>query len=132
MKCCQCQGIESQFNAKQAAKELKDYRRRGPRKSTRILIEALGAEGVKGMTTMPHMLFQVLFLGAWVSITGSKKVGAMGTVKVNKDDLSFMGDLLEDGKEVPVIDRHYTLGEVAEAIRYLEKGHARGKVVITV
>ena len=52
MKCCQCQGIESQFNAKQAAKELKDYRRRGPRKSTRMLIEALGAEGIKGMTLL--------------------------------------------------------------------------------
>ena len=81
---------------------------------------------------MPHMLFQVLFLGAWLSITGSKKIGSMGTVKVNKADLGFMGELLEDGKVVPVIDRHYTLGEVAEAIRYLEEGHARGKVVITV
>ncbi len=87
---------------------------------------------VAGFTTMPHMLFQVLFLGAWVSMTGSKKIGAMGTVNVNKEDLGFMGELLEDGKVVPVIDRRYTLGEVAEAIRYLEEGHARGKVVITV
>ena len=52
MKCCQCQGIESQFNGKQAAKELNSYRRRGPRKSTRMLIEALGAEGVNGMTPL--------------------------------------------------------------------------------
>ena len=36
MKCCQCQGIESQFDTKLAAKELNSYRRRGPRKSTRI------------------------------------------------------------------------------------------------
>ncbi len=55
----------------------------------------------------------------------------MGTVKVNKEDLGFMGGLLEDGKVVPVIDRHYRLGEVAEALRYLEEGHAQGKVVIT-
>ncbi len=81
---------------------------------------------------MPYMLFQVLFLGAWVSMTGSKKIGAMGTVNVNKETLGYMGELLEDGKVVPVIDRHYPLGEVAEAIRYLEEGHARGKVVITV
>ena len=87
---------------------------------------------VAGFTTMSHMLFQVLFLGAWVSMTGSKKIGAFGTVNVNKADLGFMGELLEDGKVVPVIDRHYTLSEVAEAIRYLEEGHARGKVVITV
>ena len=59
---------------------------------------------VAGFTTMTHMLFQVLFLGAWVSITGSKKIGAMGTVNVNKEDLGFMGELLEDGKVVPVID----------------------------
>ena len=56
----------------------------------------------------------------------------MGTLKVNKEDLGFMRELLEDGKVVPVIDRYYTLGEVAEAIGYLEEGHARGKVVITV
>jgi len=44
----------------------------------------------------------------------------------------FMKELLEAGKVVPVIDRRYPLSEVAEAIRYLEEGHARGKVVITV
>ena len=81
---------------------------------------------------MSHMLFQVLFLGAWVSMTGSKKIAALRTVNVNKEDLGFMGELLEDGKVVPVIDRRYTLREVPEAIRYLEEGHARGKVVITV
>ena len=81
---------------------------------------------------MSNMLFQVLFLGAWVSMTGSKKIGPMGTVNVNKADLGFMVELLEDGKVVPVIDRHYTLGKVAEAIRYLEEGHAQGKVIITV
>jgi NADPH:quinone reductase-like Zn-dependent oxidoreductase len=43
-----------------------------------------------------------------------------------------MKELLEGGKVVPVIDRRYTLREVPEAIRYLEEGHARGKVVITV
>jgi len=86
---------------------------------------------VAGFTTMPHMLFQVLFLGAWVSMTGSKKIGAMGTVKPNKKDLVFMKELLEAGKVVPVIDRCYPLSEVAEAIRYLEEGHAKGKVVIT-
>jgi NADPH:quinone reductase-like Zn-dependent oxidoreductase len=44
----------------------------------------------------------------------------------------FVKELLEAGKVVPVIDRRYPLGETAEAIRYLEAGHARGKVVITV
>ena len=56
----------------------------------------------------------------------------MGTMKPNKKDLVFMKGLLEAGKVVPVIDRRYPLSEVAEAIRYLEGGHAQGKVVITV
>ena len=59
-------------------------------------------------------------------------MGLMGTAKPNKKDLVFMKELLEAGKVVPVIDRRYPLREVAEAIRYLEEGHARGKVVITV
>jgi len=46
--------------------------------------------------------------------------------------LVFLKELLEVGKVVPVIDRRYPLGETAEALRYLEKGHAQGKVVITV
>jgi NADPH:quinone reductase-like Zn-dependent oxidoreductase len=51
--------------------------------------------------------------------------------KLNKEDLVIIGELMEAGKVTPVIDRCYTLTEVPEAIRYLEKGHARGKVVIT-
>ena len=87
---------------------------------------------VAGFTTMSHMLFQVVFLGAWVSMTGSKKIGALGTVRPNKEDLVVIKELLETGKVVPVIDRRYPLSETAEAIRYLEEGHAQGKVVITV
>ena len=52
-------------------------------------------------------------------------------VRPNQEDLVFMTELLEAGKEVPVIDRRYSLNEVAEAVRYYGEGHARGKVVIT-
>jgi len=48
-----------------------------------------------------------------------------------KEDLIIMQELLEAGKVTPVIDRTYPLSEVSEAVRYLEEGHARGKVVIT-
>ena len=51
--------------------------------------------------------------------------------RVRKDDLMVLRELLEAGKVVPVIDRSYPLSDVAEAVRYLEAGHARGKVVIT-
>ena len=76
-------------------------------------------------------IFQGLLLGPWISMIGSKKMVAL-SAKLNKEDLVFIQGLLESGKLVPVIDRRYPLSEVAEAIRYLEKGHAQGKVVINV
>jgi NADPH:quinone reductase-like Zn-dependent oxidoreductase len=51
-------------------------------------------------------------------------------LKQNKD-LAFMKKLFEAGKVAHVIDRRYTLSEVAEALRYFGEGHAKGKVVIT-
>jgi len=71
------------------------------------------------------------FLGALLSMTGSKKMGLVAWKPNKKEDLVFMKDLFEAGKVVPVIDRCYSLSEVPEAFRYLEAGHARGKVVIT-
>lgn len=47
------------------------------------------------------------------------------------EDLAVLKTLLEGGKVLPVIDRHYSLGDAADALRYVESGHARGKVVIT-
>ena len=76
-------------------------------------------------------LFQALLLGPFVSMTGSKKMGAL-SAKPDQEDLVFVKELVEAGKVIPVIDRRYPLSGVAEALRYLEEGHARGKVVITV
>jgi NADPH:quinone reductase-like Zn-dependent oxidoreductase len=56
----------------------------------------------------------------------------MALASTNKQDLEFLKGLLEAKKITPVIDRTYPLSEVPAAIRYLEEGHARGKVVITV
>ena len=55
----------------------------------------------------------------------------MMLAKPSKKDLNILRELVETGKVKPVIDRRYSLSEVPEAIRYLEEGHARGKVVIT-
>jgi NADPH:quinone reductase-like Zn-dependent oxidoreductase len=52
--------------------------------------------------------------------------------KLRKDDLLFLSGLVEAGKVTPVVGRTYPLNEAPEAIRYLETGHARGKVVVTV
>jgi len=77
-------------------------------------------------------IFQGMTLGPLVSRTGSKRMGFMGIAKINQKDLEFMAALLEAGKVVPVIDKCYALSEVPDAIRYLIREHARGKVVITV
>ena len=50
----------------------------------------------------------------------------------SQEDLQVLHELLEAGKVKPVVDRTFPLSEVPEAIRYMRKGHARGKVVITV
>jgi len=72
-------------------------------------------------------IIKALVLSAFVS----EKMASF-TVKPNKEDLQFLKQLIEAGTLTPVIDRTYPLSEVPEAIRYLEEGHARGKVVITV
>ena len=49
----------------------------------------------------------------------------------DRDDLLVLKELIEAGKVTPVIDRTYPFGEIREAIRYLETGRVRGKVVVT-
>jgi len=98
------------------------------------LKRALSGKGmcvIVGFSSVSRM-FQHMFLGQFVSMFGSKKIISLGTMKPNKKDLTLMKELLETGQIKPVIDRGYPLNEVPEAIRYLEEGHARGKVVIII
>jgi NADPH:quinone reductase-like Zn-dependent oxidoreductase len=76
-------------------------------------------------------LLQAMLLGPVISRAGEQRMGFF-LAKPNQKDLMYVKELLETGKVVPVIDRRYPLSETAEAFRYLEEGHARGKVVITV
>src|SRR5215211_1237624 len=76
-------------------------------------------------------LSEVMLKGPWISMTGNQKMVNL-LAKPNQQDLSFLKGLLETGKVKPVIDRCYPLRETADAIRYLEEGHAQGKVIITV
>ena len=102
-------------------RSISDYRR------------ALSPKGIYVQTggSMAQMT-QAMLQGPWISMTGSQKMGNMGVAKPNQNDLALMKELLEAGKVKPVIDRCYPLSEVPDAIRYLEEGHAKGKVVITV
>jgi NADPH:quinone reductase-like Zn-dependent oxidoreductase len=76
-------------------------------------------------------ILQDLLLAPLLSLGGRKKTCGF-IAKGCKGDMVVLKDLLDAGKIVPVIDRRYPLSETAEALRYLEEGHAQGKVVITV
>ena len=77
--------------------------------------------GIVGRLLRAHLLFPFV----------SQKLGTFISSE-NHEDLIVLKDLIESGKLTPVIDRTYPLAEVPEAVRYLEEGHARGKVVISV
>jgi NADPH:quinone reductase-like Zn-dependent oxidoreductase len=76
-------------------------------------------------------ILQAIFLGPFPSLLGSKKMRFI-FANINQKDLVFLKDLLEARKVVPVIDRRYPLSSAAEALAYLEEGHAQGKVLITI
>jgi NADPH:quinone reductase-like Zn-dependent oxidoreductase len=97
-----------------------DYRRALSQDGIYVVVGGGGAQ-----------ILQALLLGPLLSLVGSKKTCFLVT-KMNKGDLVFLKELLEAGKVAPVIDRRHPLSKVADALRYLEEGHAQGKVVITV
>ena len=76
--------------------------------------------------------FQAVMLGALISIGGSKRMGIFMWNPGDRDDLDSLQRLLDAGTIKPFIDRRYGLSQVPEALRYVEEGRARGKVVITV
>jgi NADPH:quinone reductase-like Zn-dependent oxidoreductase len=80
----------------------------------------------RGLGPLPHIA------GTFLTSRGRSQRVKFFVAKINKEDLVFLGDLLEAGKVTSVIDRRYELSQVPDALRYLGEGHARGKVVITV
>src|SRR6187549_3509646 len=91
---------------------------------------ALSADGCYAMTGGSNrQLTDALLFGPLLSI-GRQQFGNV-LVKPNQRDLLVLKELCETGKVKPVIDRRFPLSEVASAVRYVEDGHARGKVVVT-
>ncbi len=86
---------------------------------------------IVGFTSMGKMLSQVI-QSPFVSRKTGKKIRAASSEKPNKQDIESLSDLLESKKIVPAIDRKYPLDQLPEAIAYLETGHARAKVVMTI
>ena len=75
------------------------------------------------------LILQVMFLGPLISMIGSKKMGIL-LHKPNKD-MTIMKELIEAGKVRPIVDKRFQLSEVPVALQYFGKGHARGKVIVT-
>lgn len=73
--------------------------------------------------------FQAAVFGALFG--GSRKMGVFMWVPNKAEDLAFLGRLIETGEIIPAIDRTYTLSQVPDAVRYLERGDALGKLVVT-
>ena len=100
------------------------YRRVLRPTGTYIMVGAANARLIRAV-------LQVMLLGRMMSRPGKKRMGTF-TATVTQRDLEFVKELLEAGRVVPVIDKCYSLGETAEALRHMEVGHPKGKIVITV
>jgi NADPH:quinone reductase-like Zn-dependent oxidoreductase len=86
----------------------------------------IGGPAGKWIDPLPSVI-KVLVLSPFVS-----QDLTMLLAELNQRDLLLLAELMAAGKVKPVIDRRYDLGQIAEAIRYVEAGHARGKVVIAI
>jgi NADPH:quinone reductase-like Zn-dependent oxidoreductase len=74
---------------------------------------------------------QTALLGPFISMMGKKKIKSF-VARPNQDDLNIMTELIESGKVKPLIDRRYPFSQLPDAIRYVDEGHAIGKVVINI
>lgn len=86
---------------------------------------------IVGFGGLRRMAEYMLF-GPRVSKPGGQQIGLQGLASVQQNDLFILKELIETGKVIPVFDRTYPLEKAADAVRYLEQGHAAGKVVINI
>lgn len=103
-----------------AYRPVSDYKKILRPKGTYVLVGGSGSRAIR-----------VMMLGSILSMTTSKTITSMVS-RPDRQDLTFMKGLIEQGKIKPVIDRKYRLHELPEAMKYLEEGHARGKIVIKI
>src|SRR5437016_6138874 len=118
-------------------------------KPANVTFEQAGSVAVAGLTALQGLRDKghiqagqkVLINGAWGGVgrnfwnaflsNFNKQKFVFYIAKLTKDDLNVLRDLMQSGKVAPVIDRTYKMSETQAALRYLEEGHAHGKVVIT-
>ncbi len=94
------------------------------------VLVGLGGIGVREGQALGRIAGNLFAARGLSSFTDQKFVNYRTTM--NKEDLTLLGDLIQTGKVTPLIERTCKLEETSDAIRLLNQGHARGKVVITV
>jgi len=91
--------------------------------------DALKPQGTYVTTEFsPKLAFQ----SKWESMFGEKKLVPLPMKRPTQQDFLDLRELLETGKMTPVIDKRYELSEVPDALRYIGKGHARGKIIVRI
>jgi NADPH:quinone reductase-like Zn-dependent oxidoreductase len=100
-----------------------EFRRALTPRATAVVVGAPMSN--RGLGPLSHII------GSRLTSLGRSQTVTLFAAKIEKDDLAYLGQLLEAGKLKPVIDRRYELSRVPDALRYLGEGHARGKIVIT-
>ena len=87
----------------------------------------IGASHDPSIIGLLAQMIEPLVLSLFVS-----QKGVMFIAKPNQDDLTLLGELIASGKLKPVIDKCYGLSDAPDAVRHVEEGHARGKVIIQI
>ena len=138
-----CSGTNVELARNLGANEVIDYTREDFSKAGRVydmVVDTVGKSGFRrtlkglkrGGVYVQVGLSLSWNLGAmWASITGAAKP-VSGAVRPNAEDAPFLKGLIEAGRFRPVIDRRYSLDEIAEAHRYAEGGHKKGNVLVVV
>lgn len=102
-------------------------------RSARAYRDALSPKGI--CVVLGGSVSQIINALLWrrfLSKPNGRQISFMGIANLNQKDLDILKELLATGQVKPLIERRYPLSETAEAVRYLEEGHARAKIVITV